>query len=227
MKLLLIEDDTKLAEHLVSNLREHGFFVTHLPDQSSLESALEVSSRYDVVVLDRLLGTFDSKVLLPKIRERWPQAPVLVLSAISTPNERTDLINLGADDYMSKPFSTQELVARLRATLRRTAAPTTAYATNYASIGNMIVDSVKRIISVGDATTSLPAKEFLLLRTLTQEPGRVWSKNELLDYVWGQASNVETNVVEATIANLRKKLTEVGANASIRNMRNAGYWVEE
>lgn len=223
MKLLLVEDDTKLAEHLVTNLREHGFFVTHVPDQMGLEAFLGNPSRIDIVVLDRLLGTFDSKMLLPKIRERWPQAPILVLSAISTPNERTDLLNLGADDYLSKPFSTQELVARIRATLRRTSAP----ASTYISIGNMIVDSVKRIVSVGDKHTTLPTKEFLLLRTLTQEAGRVWSKNELLDYVWGHASNVETNVVEATIANLRKKLSEVGAGVSIRNMRNAGYWIEE
>ena len=107
MKLLLVEDDTKLADHLIANLREHGFFVTHVADQQSLLEILEVPSRIDGVILDRLLAGFDSKALLPRIRERWPQAPVLVLSAISTPNERTDLLNLGADDYLSKPFSTK------------------------------------------------------------------------------------------------------------------------
>jgi DNA-binding response OmpR family regulator len=89
------------------------------------------------------------------------------------------------------------------------------------------VDSVNRDVSVGAASDSLPAKVFLLLRALCQEPGRVWSKHDLLDYVWGQASTVETNVVEATVTHLRKRLADLGTPVAIRNMRNAGYWITE
>jgi DNA-binding response OmpR family regulator len=223
MKLLLVEDDARLAEHLSESFKNHGFVVDHVSNQEDLDSAIAVKNQVDFVILDRLLGAHDSKDSLPKIRKRWPATPVLILSAISTPNERTDLINLGADDYLGKPFSTQELIARVRALLRRNSVP----AGVYLQIGNLIIDSVKRIISVGSSVETLPAKEFLLLKTLAQESGRVWSRNELLDYVWGLNVDVETNVVEATIANLRKKLGDIHAQISIKNMRNAGYWIEE
>ncbi len=222
MKILLAEDDIRLAEHLVSNLREHGFLIKHVSDKVGLECSLADSDKIDVIILDRLLGAFDSKHLLPKMRQKWSGTPILVLSAISTPNERTDLLNMGADDYLGKPFSTQELIARVRALLRRTSAPTG----NFIQVGNLTINSIKRIILVGNSFDVLPAKEFVLLLTLCQEPGRVWSKDDLLDYVWGHATEVETNVVEATITNLRKKLSEIGANIMIKNMRNTGYWVE-
>ena len=90
-----------------------------------------------------------------------------------------------------------------------------------------MIDSIKHIVSVAEKGETLPAREFALLRTLAQDPARIWSKDELLDYVWGQAATVDTNVVESTIANIRKKLAELGANVSIRNMRNAGYWIAE
>ncbi|MBI2519213.1 MAG: response regulator transcription factor [Bdellovibrio sp.] len=222
MKLLLVEDDIRLAEHLVSNLRDHGFLVKHISDKEGLEYTFGESDKIDAIILDRLLGNFDSKQALPKIRKKWSESPILILSAISTPNERTDLLNMGADDYLGKPFSTQELIARLRALLRRRSTPNE----NFIQIGNLMINSIKRIISVGDSFDVLPAKEFLLLLTLCQEPGRVWSKDDLLDYIWGHANEVETNVVEATITNLRKKLSEIGANLLIRNMRNTGYWIE-
>lgn len=223
MKLLLIEDDLKLADHLTSNLREHGFFTLHAADKAGLEENLARSARIDFVLLDRLLGTTDSKHYMARIRKKWPAAPVLVLSAVSTPNERTELINMGADDYMGKPFSMQELVARIKALLRRTSVPIGTFS----QVGDLVIDMMKRTVSVGGRTETLPAKEFLLLRTLMDEAGRVWSKNELLDYVWGQAADVETNVVEATIASVRRKIEDLGSKALIKNMRNVGYWIEE
>jgi DNA-binding response OmpR family regulator len=224
MKLLLVEDDAKLAGHLSANLREHGFLVSLLSDEPELQALIDdPPPRIDVIVLDRLLGSHDSKESLPAIRRRWPRTPILILSAISTPNERTELLNLGADDYLGKPFSTQELLARIRALLRRGSAPAGAYL----KVGDLILDSVRRVMSVGDASEALPAKEFLLLRALCQEPGRIWNKHDLLDYVWGQAATVETNVVEATVTHLRRRLSDLGTPVSIRNMRNAGYWIAE
>lgn len=221
MRLLLLEDDLKLALHLEDSFKDHGFLSIIVSSYKELCDTLKSPITVDFVIMDRILGTFDSKDLLPEIKNKWPSAPTIILSAISTPNERTDLINLGADDYIGKPFSTLELVARIRALLRRTSMP----GGNYLQVGNVMIDSMKRIISVGNKTDCLPAREFSLLRTLAQDPNRIWSKEDLLDYIWGQSSAVETNVVESTVTNVRKKLEELGANVLIRNMRNAGYWI--
>lgn len=221
VKVLLIEDDKKLTEHLDQNLRQQGFFVTAVTNENELSETLNSNLLVELVLMDRLIGAVDSKNYLAEIKKKWPKAPVLVVSAISTPNERTDLINAGADDYVGKPFSTQELIARMRALLRRQAAPNG----NYLQVGNIIIDTMKRIVTVGERAENLPTREFSVLSLLARDPSRVWSKDELLDYVWGQAATVDTNVVESTMTNLRRKLTELGANVSIKNMRNAGYWL--
>lgn len=224
MKLLLIEDDAKLVEHLIENLRDNSFMVSTATTADEINLYLESSNSFDVIVLDRLIGSTDSKVFLPAIRKKWPTTPLLILSAISTPNERTELLNMGADDYVGKPFSMQELVARIKVLLRRS---TPVQASNFIQIGNLIIDTMARTISVGQRTENLPAKEFLLLRAMSQDTKKIWSRNDLLDYVWGQSTSIETNVVESTITNLRKRLTDISANVIIRNMRNAGYWIEE
>jgi DNA-binding response OmpR family regulator len=222
MKCLLIEDDARLAGHLISSLRDQGFIVTHAWNRHNIFKILSESSVFDIVILDRMLGTLDAKEFVSEIKRKWPTAPILVLSAISTPNERTDLLDMGADDYIGKPFSTNELIARLRALVRRNHPPSA----NFIKIGNLVIDFMKRIVSIGDTAENLPAKEFLLLRALSQEVGRVWSKTDLLDYVWGHNVNVDSNVVEATVTNLRKRLAAIGAHVQIKNMRNVGYWIE-
>lgn len=223
MKVLLIEDDLKLADHITRNLREQTLMVEHVADMNSLQAQIDANTRYDLVILDRLIGQKDTKQDLPRLRAKWPEAPVLVLSAISTPQERSDVLNLGADDYLGKPFSTQELIARLNVlSRRRTQAPNP-----FLRVGDLVVDTVQRTLTVQGRTENLPAKEFLLLRILCKEPGRVWSRDELLDYIWGSSVHLDTNVVEATVANVRRKLESLGAQAKIKNMRNAGYWIQE
>lgn len=222
MKLTLIEDDHKLSEYLSAGLRNHGFHVSHFATKSDLEDLLRFPKATDIFVLDRLIGTKDTRDYLREIKSKYPKSPILILSAISTPEERTSLLNLGADDYLGKPFSMQELVARLKVLLRRNE---TASA-QYLEIGNLILDLIKRSMQINGKQEVLTAKEFLLMRTLCQEPGRIWSKMDLLDGIWGQSAEVETNVVETTITNLRKKLAEAGSTVKIRNTRNAGYWIE-
>jgi two-component system OmpR family response regulator len=225
MKLFLIEDDARLAEHLAKNLNEHGFLVTHISNSTALTEVLKSAVQAEFIILDRLLGSVDTKAIFSRIKSKWPNAPILVLSAISTPNEKTDLINMGADDYLGKPFSAGELIARVRALVRRSI-NSNVTASNYLQLGNLIVDLMKRTISVGDSAEILSSKEFLLFRALSQETGRIWSKNDLIDYVWGQSADINTNVVEATVTNVRKKLQELGSNVKIKNMRNSGYWLE-
>jgi DNA-binding response OmpR family regulator len=222
MKLLLVEDDVKLVELLSGNLKEQGFLVSYAVAINQLFDFFNSDINFDIIVLDRLLQSIDTRDLIGQIKKKWPQAPILVLSAISTPNEKAELLNKGVDDYMGKPFSTQELIARIKALLRRTQQqPST-----YVQIGNLVLDTITRTITVDGKADVLPTKEFLLLRVLSQDHKRIWSKTELLDYVWGQSSELETNVVESTMANLRKRIVDLKANITIRNMRNAGYWIE-
>ncbi len=221
MKLMLIEDDPRMTEHLAENLKHQGILSLPIRSLAEIQDVVKSNAVVDFIVMDRLLENFDTKAVLPMLRQKWPGIPIIVISAISTPNERTDLINLGADDYLGKPFSTQELVARMKALLRRTS-PSMG---NFIQVGNLIIDSVRRCISVGEKQDTLPAREFTVLRALMVDPTRIWSKEELLDYVWGQVSGVETNVVEATIANIRKKLIDLQSDATIKNMRNVGYWI--
>lgn len=222
MKLLLMEDDTKLSQHLSESLGRQGFLVSPLGTKDELLERLRSPARYEVIVMDRLLGPSDSKAYLADIRQKWPSAALIVLSAINTPNERAEALDLGADDYLGKPFSTKELTARIRALLRRTSAPPE----NYLRVGNVILDSMRRLVSVDTRSETFPNREFALLRALAAEPAKVWSRAELLDSVWAQNLDIETNVVESTVANLRRRLNDLGADISIRNLRNTGYWIE-
>ncbi len=223
MRVLLVEDDRKLADHLSSHLRMEGFMVSHCSTRDELLDTVAAQPASEVLVLDRLLGDFDSRSALGEIRRRWGKVPILVLSAISTPNERAELLDCGVDDYMGKPFSTLELVARIRALARRNGANDRVYV----QAGDLTLDLIRRQISVGSQGVTPPSKEFLLLRTLCEQPGRVWSRDQLLDAVWGQNFMTETNTVEATVANLRKRLASLGSRVAIKNSRNVGYWVEE
>lgn len=222
MRVLLVEDDKQLSVLLSFSLQQQGYQVTPVMTPDELAIALTGDGRFSAVVLDRLLGQVDTKDFLPKIKARWPQVPVVILSAVSTPSERTDLLNMGADDYVGKPFSTQELIARLRVVQRRN----TSVSSQVINLGNTTLDAVKRVATCGADSVTLPGKEFLLMKVLCEEPGRVWSRAELLETVWELQQGIETNVVEATITNLRRRLSGIGSSLQIRNMRNAGYWIE-
>ncbi|HVK60686.1 MAG TPA: response regulator transcription factor [Bdellovibrionales bacterium] len=222
-RVLLVEDDQRLSDHLSKVIAAEGIAAKCATSFDELESLIDSREEFSAVVLDRLLGPKDAKEKLPAIKRRWPNAPILVLSAINTPAERTDLINLGADDYLGKPFLTQELLARLNAVSRRIGTGQESYR----KFGNLVLEMTKRLASVGEKSELLPAKEFLLLKVLTDDPGRVLNRSELLESVWGSSALVETNVVEATISNLRRRLSDLGANITIKNMRNAGYWIED
>lgn len=221
-KILLIEDDPSIGEHLQSFLKKQGLEVHWEQTVNGIHESLESKKRYDLVILDRLVENIDTKDLLGLMKKAWPMSAIFVISAISTPNERAEMINLGADEYMGKPFSSEEVLARLNSLLRRSG----TQAIRYIKLGGLVIDQINRSVTCGEVTEQLPAKEFLLLKVLSQEAGRVWSRESLLDTVWGSSIEAETNVVEATITNLRRKLQHIKSDASIHNMRNAGYWIE-
>lgn len=221
-RVLLLEDDPKLSGPLAKAVQAEGIAVVLASSPAELDGELEGSWEFDALVLDRLVGGRDTKSRLPELKKRWPRAGVLIVSAINTPLERAELINLGADDYLGKPFLTQELLARLKSLLRRQVDPPLSYR----ELGNTVIDTNLRTVSVSGNSLTLPAKEFLVLKLLSEEKGRVIGKNDLLDSVWGVYAGGETNVVEATITNLRRRLSQIGSTIEIKNMRNSGYWIE-
>lgn len=224
MVVWLVEDEARLAEFLITYLRSDGFFVEQ---SSSLEAVKAVVSARpfepDVIILDRLLNQNDSINMLPDIKVAFSNARILILSAINTATEKAEALDRGADDYLGKPFAVSELMARLRALVRR---PAAIQFPNYLRAGNVVLDTMARVAMVGDRRINLPNKEFMVLRALIQKPGQVFKKGTLFEQVWDSSTELETNVVEATITNLRRKLEDAAADVRIKNMRNAGYWIE-
>lgn len=222
-RILLVEDDPGIAEHILTLVQPEGISLYLADSAVALKELLDSRENFSIIILDRLLGSFDTRTLMPEIRKKWPKSPTLILSAINTPQERAELINLGADDYLGKPFLGQELMARIKALDRRSHVAEE----NYVKLGNVILSHQKRIVSVGEKSVTLTGKEYLVFRTLLSDLGRVYSRNELLDHVWGTESDLDSNVLEATITSLRKRLENLSASPKIKNLRNVGYWVEE
>ena len=221
-KILLIEDDKRLSDSLIKLFHLEGLATDPIESLADLDYLLNSQLKYETIVLDRILHGVDSKNYIHKIKARWPQTAILILSAINTPIERTELINLGADDYLGKPFSSSELLARLKSLQRRY-----SFASNqYITIGNTTIDLIRRSLSVNGKSETLPAKEFLVLKMLTNTIGKIFNKMDLLESIWGINLQTETNVVEATMANLRKKISQIDSDIKIKNSRNSGYWIE-
>lgn len=219
-RLLIVEDEEKLLFHLKDILTEEGFSTFTCFSYFELESLIDLPmTQFDVVILDRLLQGKDSGTLLSKIKYNFPEAKVLILSAINTASEKAALLDRGADDYLAKPFDGEELIARVRALTRR----------NYHAIkvGNVSLNSISRTMTVDQQDVDLTNKEFDLLKTLMQTPGKIFNKSFLNSEVWQMSSDVDSNAVETTVAKLRKKLIEYNSSMKIKNIRNRGYWIEE
>lgn len=218
-RILIVEDEMKLLQHLVTTLSGEDFSTFTCSSFRELEAVLQLPiKRYDVIVLDRMLHGQDTAELVPEIKKEIPSAKIMVLSAINSSAEKVSLLDKGADDYLAKPFDSEELVARIRVLLRRSGVDL--------QLGNVVLDSVQRTIKIGDAEVQVPNKEFILLRTLMQAPGKIFNKNYLYEQVWEMSIEVESNVVETTVNKLRRRLKEAGADVQIKNSRNVGYWIE-
>jgi DNA-binding response OmpR family regulator len=221
-KALVVEYNSKVVDHLSKLLLAESFSSVVISEENQLAQVISGKDQFSVIVLDRLLGSFDTKSKIAEMKRKWPEASILVLSAINTPIERAEVLQLGADDYMGKPFLSQELIARVRALVRRSSSPE-----KYRQLGSTILNISQRSLSFEDRSELLPAKEFLVLKLLTDDIGKVFSRVEILESVWGSSSEVETNVVESVITSLRRRLANLGSKVEIKNMRNAGYWIED
>ncbi len=221
-RMLIVEDDQRLADHVSKLATNAGFACRRISTVEELDYCIETEGDLSVIILDRLLGGVDSKSRVRKCKNLRPKTPILMLSAINTPIERAELLNEGADDYLGKPFVSQELLARIHSLVRRYQVKTS----DYRQVGDLVLDIPRRFLLCGERQDALPAKEFLLFKTLSDRPGRVVSKSELLDSIWQGALDVESNVVESTTANLRKRLLSMSSKVQVKNARNSGYWIE-
>jgi two-component system OmpR family response regulator len=221
MRLLLIEDDEKLARAVTRGLRGEGYAVDVAIDGDAALAQAAVYD-YDAVVLDVMLPRRDGFEVCRALRQRGCWAPVLMLTARGGVHDRIDGLDAGADDYLSKPFDFGELLARLRALLRRTPIDRPAVLT----VGDVVLDPATRCVSYTGRPLELTAREFAVLEYLVRRAGDVVTRTELLDHVWDENFAGSTNVVDVYVGYLRKKLGGDGSAAPIRTVRGVGFVLE-
>ncbi len=218
MRILLVEDDTLLGDGIKAGLKQAGFAVDWVQDGNMAQLALE-SEEYALLVLDIGLPKISGLDLLKWLRQRGSDLPVLMLTARDTVADRVGGLDSGADDYLVKPFDLDELVARLRALLRRSAGK----ANPVLQHGDVVLDLAAHAVAAHGMPVELSAREFSLLHELLQNSGRVLSREQLEQRLYGWGEEVESNSVEVHIHHLRKKL----GNDLIRTVRGVGYTVDK
>ena len=219
MRLLVVEDTEELAEAIMRRLRKVGYAVDVAPDGEEADALLRTED-YDLVVLDLTLPRMSGQTVLRRLRRRCQRTPVLVLTARSDVDAKVSVLDVGADDYLVKPFDFRELEARCRALLRRPH----GLAASTAEFGNLTLDIAAKRVSVAGRTVELGGREFRLLELLLSHRGRVLSKAALLDRLFGLDDAVAPNAVELYVSRLRRKLD--GSAVHIRTLRGMGYVAE-
>ena len=220
MRILLVEDEPRMGELVKRVLVAERNVVDLAPDGvSALGLAAPGGEPYDVLVLDRMLPDLDGLELLRILRSRGVATPALMLTALGSVDARVEGLDAGADDYLAKPFAFSELLARVRALGRR---PAAALASRLA-IGDLELDEERHVARVGARSVDLSAREFALLAYLIRNAGRVLTRQQILDGVWGAEPDVYSNVVDLYVSYLRKKLGELDRERILRTVRGVGY----
>ena len=221
MKILVIEDEKKIANLLQKGLREQGYTVDLSHDgNDGLERAS--AQPYDAIILDIMLPGRDGLSVLRKLRERKLTTPVLVLTARGEVNERVEGLNAGADDYLAKPFAMDELVARLRALMRRV----TGENISFYKVADLSMNLVSREVIRGTRKITLAAREFRLLEHLMRSPEQVLTRTQIIERVWEYHFDPGTNLVDVYIQRLRRKVDDGEAVKLIQTVRGVGYAIK-
>lgn len=218
MKILVVEDEKKIAGFIRKGLDEQGFTVTvsHNGDEAYTMARTQT---YDVIVLDIMLPGRDGLSILYNLREQKNAVPVILLTARAEMNERVEGLNLGADDYITKPFYVEELVARIHAVVRRGAGEPRGIL----QAGDLSVNLITREIERGDRKIEMTPREFNLLEYLMRSPGRVFTRTQILEHVWGYDFDPQTNIVDVYVQRVRKKLSDYAEVAFVETVRGVGY----
>lgn len=222
MRLLVVEDNEKLSALMKKLLSESGFAVDAVATADAAMSALDVTA-YDLIVLDLSLPDKDGIEILRALRRKGQATPVLIATARGEVTQRVQLLNLGADDYIVKPFSLDELLARVRALLRRPK----EIASSVVKLGNLTVDASEMVARVKKQPIDLSRQEFAVLATLLAAKGKLTPKQRLEDAIYSFESEVTPNAIEAAVSRLRKRLDAQGATVEIVAMRGLGYILRE
>lgn len=221
MKILVIEDSERLRRSLEHGLKRSGFTVDLVGDGESGLAHARLGT-YDVIVLDLMLPLMDGLTVLRKLREGGDDTHVLILSALDQVQERIAGLRLGADDYLTKPFDFDELVARLRALVRR------RYGTKNPvhEVGELRLDTARRVVTVNDEAIELTPNEYAILEYLLARRGRVVSKRELVDHLYARSGGGSENAIEVFVHQLRKKVKDAAPEGVVTTRRGHGYVVE-
>lgn len=216
MRILLVEDDAMIGSGIQTALQREGFTVDWVRDGVAADAAL-TGHAFDLVLLDLGLPRQDGSRVLSNLRARHDDIPVLILSARDTVADRVKGLNLGADDYLVKPFDLDELSARIRALTRRQG----GRASPVIEVGSLALDPAKHVVTLGGAPIALSKREFSLLHALMKQPGVPLSRAQIEESLYGWDEEIESNAVEVYIHSLRRKL----GGERIRNVRGVGYMV--
>lgn len=222
MRLLLAEDEKELSHALVTVLLHNNYSVDAVYNGQDALDYINMGN-YDGAILDIMMPKMDGITVLKKVRASGNQIPILMLTAKAEIDDRVLGLDCGADDYLTKPFSMKELLARLRAMTRRQ----TAAADTTLSYGNITLDRSTYMLFSKTESLRLASKEFQMLEMLLANPGQVISTEQFMDKIWGYDSDTEQNVVWVYISYLRKKLTVLQASVGIKAVRGLGYTLEE
>ena len=222
MHLLIVEDDRRTAEFVRRAFREEGWTVDWILDGDEALAAIQ-ATRFDAVVLDIMLAGRDGLSVLRQLRAKGNRTPVLLLSARGEVNERVEGLELGADDYLAKPFALAELVARVRTLARRgqESAPASL------RVADLVLDASRRTAVRQGRPLELTAREFQLLEYLMRSPGRVCTRMMILEQVWGYQFDPGSNIVDVYIRKLRQKVDDGCEPKLLHSVRGEGYMIKE
>lgn len=219
MRILLIEDDLTIAEFIQNGLRQAGYGVDHAADgDSGLDLAL--TDNYDLGIIDIMLPKLDGLSIIDRLRDKKISLPIIILSAKRSIDDRVTGLQKGGDDYLTKPFSFSELLARVQALLRRANIETEA---TTLTVADLTIDRLSRTAQRSGKKIALQPKEFALLEYLMRNAGRIVSKTMIMERVWNYNFDPHTNVIEARVSKLREKIDKGYQFPLIHTVRGLGY----
>lgn len=220
MNILLIEDENRVADFVRRGLASEGWCIDHACDGEEGLKYAQASS-YDVIVVDLMLPGIQGQDVCRKLRARGYTNPILVLSALDSPQEKAEGLRIGADDYLAKPFDFDELIARLEALHRRATTYTANASEATLTVGEIIFNRASMQVTVGESEIELSNKERALLVLFMSNVGRVLSRERILNTVWGANADPLTNIVDVYVGRIRRKIGKEGGR--IVTVRNVGY----
>lgn len=221
MRLLVIEDERKIARVITESLKREKYAVDAAYDGEEGFNLAD-SQPYDLLIVDRMLPGLEGAEIVKKLRENGKNMPILFLTALSTTEDKTLGLDIGADDYLTKPFAIDELLARVRALLRRPP----IQQPDILKIDDLKIDKQQQAVTRAGKIIDLTSKEYALLEYLIQHPNQILSKETLIDHVWDFDADILPNNVEAYIKNLRQKIDKPFKKQLIKTVRGFGYRIE-